>query len=60
MAEHELDPNKWIDLHSDYTLSQTDELRKNIEALLKNKFDISHVTLQMEYNCCDEKEIIRK
>jgi cobalt-zinc-cadmium efflux system protein len=49
-----------IDLCSDYKLSQTDKLRQKLESILENKFGISHVTIQMEYNCCDKKEIIRK
>ena len=46
------------DLTKDLPLSKTDEIRAEIEAILLNKFNISHVTLQFEYNCCDEKSVI--
>ena len=47
-----------IDLHEDLSLSRTDLIRSEIEKLLQNKFNISHVTIQFEYNCCDEKSVI--
>lgn len=47
-----------IDLDSDYTLSQTDKLRTQLEQLLENNYGISHVTTQMEFNCCDKKDLI--
>ena len=46
------------DLTKDLPLSKTDEIRSEIEAILLNKFNISHVTLQFEYNCCNEKSVI--
>ncbi|MBN1952621.1 MAG: cation transporter [Bacteroidales bacterium] len=49
-----------IDLDDDYTLSQTDKLRSELEEVLLNKYGISHVTIQMEFNCCDQKGIIHK
>ncbi len=47
-----------IDLNMDLTLSKTDDIRSEIETLLQNKFGISHVTIQFEYNCCDQKNVI--
>jgi cobalt-zinc-cadmium efflux system protein len=47
-----------LDLNKDMLISETDLLRLEIESLLKNKFGISHVTIQYEYNCCSEKDII--
>lgn len=49
-----------IDLNQDLTLSEVDEIRHEIEALLQNKFGISHVTIQFEYNCCEQKSVIHK
>lgn len=46
------------DLKTDLTLSKTDKIRAEIEQILQMKFDISHVTIQFEYNCCDEKSVI--
>lgn len=47
-----------IDLHKDLPLSITDNIRSEIESILQNKFGISHVTIQFEYNCCDQKSMI--
>jgi cobalt-zinc-cadmium efflux system protein len=47
-----------VDLHKDIALSLADTIRSEIEDLLQNKFGISHVTIQFEYNCCDEKNVI--
>ena len=47
-----------IDLIMDLTLSKADDIRTEIETLLQNKFGISHVTIQFEYNFCDQKDVI--
>lgn len=47
------------DLNRDLEVSKADIIRGEIEQVLKNKFGISHVTIQFEYHCCDEKGVIR-
>jgi cobalt-zinc-cadmium efflux system protein len=47
-----------VDVHKDIYISEADSLRIKIEEELLNKFCISHVTIQFEYNCCTEKNII--
>ena len=47
-----------VDVSKDILISETDLLRLEIEKTLKLKFGISHVTIQFEYNCCTEKDII--
>ncbi len=47
-----------IDLDNDLLISDSDLIRSEIEIMLQNKFGISHVTIQFEYNCCDEKRVI--
>jgi cobalt-zinc-cadmium efflux system protein len=47
-----------VDLNKDLPVSDTDIIRIEIERMLQNKFGISHVTIQFEYNCCNEKDII--
>jgi cobalt-zinc-cadmium efflux system protein len=42
-----------IKVAQDYTISQTDEVIRRIESLLRERFAISHVTLQFEYEKCD-------
>jgi cobalt-zinc-cadmium efflux system protein len=46
------------DLKKDLPISETDIIRREIEQILKNKFGISHVTIQFEYDCCAEKSLI--
>jgi cobalt-zinc-cadmium efflux system protein len=46
------------DLIKNLPVSETDLIRLEIEQILKNKFGISHVTIQFEYNCCAEKSLI--
>ncbi len=41
-----------IKLDNDLKLSQTSEIREKIESILRNKFKISHTTLQLEYLEC--------
>ena len=47
-----------IDLEQNMTVSQASEMNKRISTLLHDKFNIEHTTLQMEYGCCPEKELI--
>ena len=48
-----------IDFEKDYPLSEVDKYRKEIEKILKSKHKIQHVTLQTEYNYCENKDLIR-
>jgi len=47
-----------IDLKSDLKISETETLKTLIHGILKNKFNINHVTIQYEYNCCEDKNMI--
>lgn len=49
-----------VDLNEDLPLSKVDQIRAKVEDLLQNKYGISHVTIQFEYNCCSEKALIHK
>jgi len=48
-----------IDVKEDINLSKAEELRSNINSILFNEFGINHTTLQIEYNTCKDKEIIK-
>lgn len=48
-----------IDVKKNITLSKAEEVRSNINSILFNEFGINHITIQMEYNCCKDKEIIK-
>ena len=49
-----------IKLKNDVAVSRADDIRKSIEDLLNIKFNISHSTIQIEYNGCCEKDLIKK
>jgi cobalt-zinc-cadmium efflux system protein len=49
-----------IDLKDDLRISETECLKTQIHEKLKNNFGINHVTVQYEYNCCEDKNIISK
>jgi cobalt-zinc-cadmium efflux system protein len=47
-----------IDLKSDIRISETEKIKTMIHDILLNKFNINHVTIQYEYNCCEDKNMI--
>jgi cobalt-zinc-cadmium efflux system protein len=47
-----------VDLTSDIRISETEAIRDAINKLLKEKFRVTHVTIQYEYNCCADKNMI--
>lgn len=47
-----------IDLRSDYRISETERIKNSVHEMLRSKFNISHVTIQVEYNCCEDKNMI--
>lgn len=49
-----------IDVKKDISLSQSDILRGKIDSILLHQFGINHTTIQMEYNCCMDKKVIKK
>ncbi len=49
-----------IKLKNDVPVSKADCIRKSVEDLLNNEFSISHSTIQIEYNGCHEKDLIKK
>ena len=48
-----------IDVKENINLTKAEELRSNINSILFNEFGINHTTLQIEYNTCKDKEIIK-
>ncbi|NNL16781.1 MAG: cation transporter [Flavobacteriaceae bacterium] len=47
-----------IDFHNDIKLSDFDEILKQIELILFDKFQINHVNIQPEFGKCDSKDVI--
>lgn len=48
-----------VDLETDMSVSQAGELNKRISSLLHERFEIDHTTLQMEFGCCEESNLIK-
>lgn len=46
------------DLCSDLPLSHAEEVRMNMERMLREKYHIHHVTIQLEFFACDDKKTI--
>lgn len=47
-----------VDLNSDIRISETEEIKEAIHEILEKKFHITHITIQYEYNCCEDKNLI--
>ena len=59
LTENEIHFEAHIDLSEDLMVSKTDQIREKIESLLAGKHHIHHVTLQMEYGCCEDTGMIQ-
>jgi cobalt-zinc-cadmium efflux system protein len=47
-----------VDLKSDIRISETEKIREKMHEILLNKFNINHITIQYEFNCCEDKNMI--
>lgn len=47
-----------IDLNSDLKVSETSKIKEKVVKLLHDEFDIDHVTIQFEYGCCNDTDLI--
>ncbi|MCK4662058.1 MAG: cation transporter [Bacteroidales bacterium] len=47
-----------IDLKENISLKETNKIRLELEQLLTSKFNINHITIQFEYNICENKDMI--
>ena len=48
-----------VDLEEDMSISEADSIRKKIEEIISG-FGINHTTIQMEYDVCEDKDLIRR
>lgn len=58
LSDNELHLEAHLDLYDDVSITEFDTILQNIEAVLHEKYDINHVTIQPEYNKNDPKEVI--
>lgn len=47
-----------IDLRKDTLLSETENIHRAVDQLLKEKYGIAHLTVQFEHGWCDDKNMI--
>jgi cobalt-zinc-cadmium efflux system protein len=56
--ENEIHFDAHVDLNEDMPLLKLQSIRDKIEKRLIEQFGIYHVTIQFEYGCCDDKNLI--
>jgi len=49
-----------VDLRTDVKVSETESINEKIRTLLSTRFGIAHVTVQHEYNCCGDKNLVHQ
>jgi cobalt-zinc-cadmium efflux system protein len=49
-----------VDLKDDVRISETESLNEKIRTLLSTRFGIAHITVQHEYNCCGDKNLVHQ
>jgi len=59
LQDHKVHFEAHIETCQDLKLSESGELRAEIENLLFENFKINHVTLQIEYDICEDKNMIK-
>jgi cobalt-zinc-cadmium efflux system protein len=60
LTDNEIHFECHVDLKEDIKLSDTEIIRSRMQEILKDRFNISHVTIQCEYNCCEDKNLIHQ
>lgn len=59
LGERQINFEGHIDLEKDIPISESEKLRREVEAVLQDKFGIQHVMIQMEYEGCPGTGLIR-
>ena len=60
LTDREVHFEAHIDLSDDLKVSDSQMVVDKVQEILKKKFDIDHVTLQLEYDRCDNKDLINQ
>lgn len=47
-----------IDLTENFTVKEIEVIQKRVKNILRDKYDITHVTIQSEFNACHEKGLV--
>jgi cobalt-zinc-cadmium efflux system protein len=60
LTDHQIHFEAHLDLKRNLKVSEGQEIIDIAQKRLHDIFDIEHVTLQLEYNRCDDKEVIHQ
>ena len=54
LDEHTLFFEAHVNLQNDILVSELSDVYAKLEQLLKGRFGVTHLTIQFEYNCCED------
>ena len=58
LNDHDVHLEAHIDFKQNLLLQEVNQITSKIEEYLKSKYHISHITLQAEYDCCENKNLL--
>lgn len=58
LNDHDIHLEAHIDFKQNLLLQEVNQITSKIEEYLKSKYHISHITLQAEYDCCENKNLL--
>jgi cobalt-zinc-cadmium efflux system protein len=58
LDDHSIHFECHVDMKKDFRLSETGEIHSRIESLLKERYAIGHVTIQFEFQRCDDQSLV--
>ncbi len=58
LDDHSIHFECHVDLDDNYRILEAEKVYKEVESLLHEKYGINHVTIQLEYQSCDNKNLI--
>jgi len=58
LDDHSIHFECHVDLKADYLISATNTIQEKIESILLEKYQIGHVTIQFEFQRCDDKKML--
>lgn len=60
LSDREIHFECHVDLTENIRISESERILDEATKILREQFGISHVTLQFEYNYCDDKQLLRR
>lgn len=60
LDDHSVHFEAHLDFKEDLSITESNQIIEKINNILLNDFGINHTTFQCEYNCCENKELIKQ